>query len=50
MGADLLALVRVLEELWTVDTGELEVGAKSLGGVLDAEAFAILVDEKRGGW
>ncbi|XXU33639.1 hypothetical protein WME93_32575 [Sorangium sp. So ce1000] len=49
MGADLLTLVRVLEELWTVDTGELEVGAKSLGRVLNAEAFAVLVHEQRGG-
>ncbi|XXT65666.1 hypothetical protein WMF14_33290 [Sorangium sp. So ce693] len=45
MGAHLLALVRVLEELRTVDTGELKVRAKSPGGVLDAEAFAVLIHE-----
>ncbi|XXT75430.1 hypothetical protein WME79_33700 [Sorangium sp. So ce726] len=50
MGADLLALVRSLEELWTIDTSELEMGAKSLGRVLDAEAFAVFIDEERGGW
>ncbi|XXT95176.1 hypothetical protein WMF20_35655 [Sorangium sp. So ce834] len=49
MGADLLALVGVLEELGAIDAGELEMSAEPLGGVLDAEAAALLVDEERGG-
>ncbi|XXT88217.1 hypothetical protein WMF27_30165 [Sorangium sp. So ce281] len=47
MGAHLLTLVRVLEELRAIDASKLEVRAKPLGRVLDAEAFAILVDEQR---
>ncbi|WP_437275822.1 hypothetical protein WME90_31850 [Sorangium sp. So ce375] len=52
MGAYLLALVGVLEELRVIEAGELEVRAKPLGRVLDAEALAVLVDEKRrrGSW
>ncbi|WP_437686472.1 hypothetical protein [Sorangium sp. So ce176] len=49
MGADLLAVAGALEELRAVDAGMLEVGAEALGGVLDAEAVAVLVDEERGG-
>ncbi|XXT49645.1 hypothetical protein WMF23_50645 [Sorangium sp. So ce542] len=47
MGAHLLALVGVLEELGAVDTGELEVGAEALGRMLDTEEIAVLVNEER---
>ncbi|XXZ55350.1 hypothetical protein WME74_37440 [Sorangium sp. So ce341] len=49
MGAHLLALVGVLEELRAIDAGELEMSAEALGRVLDAEEIAVLVDEERRG-
>ncbi|XXX73924.1 hypothetical protein WMF30_40390 [Sorangium sp. So ce134] len=47
MGADLLALVGVLEELRAVDAGELEMSAEALGRMLDTEEIAVLVNEER---
>ncbi|AUX35481.1 uncharacterized protein SOCE836_076740 [Sorangium cellulosum] len=49
MRAHLLALGGALEELRAVDAGELEMSAEALGGVLDAEAIAVLVHEERRG-
>ncbi|XXX33514.1 hypothetical protein WMF46_32245 [Sorangium sp. So ce117] len=47
MGAHLLTLVGVLEELRAIDASKLEVSSEPLGRVLDAEALAVLVDEQR---
>ncbi|XXR55313.1 hypothetical protein WME83_36845 [Sorangium sp. So ce385] len=47
MGAHLLALVGVLEELRAIDAGKLEMSAEALGRVLDTEEIAVLVDEER---